>query len=79
MKTLLSALADDSLTGIARWFAQNHTKGCPGCAHTLASLKTLRERVRTLGVPETETLRLPQGRWAEIEVAWQETDQAQGT
>lgn len=75
MKTLLSALADDSLTGIARWFARNHTRGCPRCAQTLASIKTLRERVRTLGVPERETLRLPEDRWATIEAAWQETDQ----
>lgn len=75
MKTLLSALADGSLTGIAHWFALNHAKGCPGCAHTLANLQVLRERIRTLGVPVPTSIRLPEDRWAKIEAAWQQTDQ----
>lgn len=51
MKTLLSALADGTLTGIARWYATNHARNCPGCGAALASLQTLRDRLRTLGVP----------------------------
>ena len=79
MKTLLSALADGSLTGLARWFTENHAKGCPGCGHTLANLQTLRERVRTLGVPEGAELRLPEDRWAQIEAAWEVQDGEAGT
>jgi len=79
MKTLLSALADGSLTGVARWFTENHAKGCPGCGYTLGTLRTLRERVRALGVPEQATLQLPEDRWAKVEAAWEEQDRTTGT
>lgn len=54
MKGLLSALADGTLTGIPRWYAEHHVKGCPHCTKTLASLHVLRDRVRALGVPVLE-------------------------
>jgi hypothetical protein len=74
MKTLLSALADDSLTGLARWYAENHARSCPGCSSALGNLKVLRERVRALGVPSPESLRLPAERWDAIEAAWDELE-----
>ena len=52
MKGLLSSLSEDSLTGVARWYAENHTKGCPHCSATLISLRIVRSRLRTLGMPE---------------------------
>jgi hypothetical protein len=70
MTTLLSTLADGTLTGLARWYAENHSRRCPGCQNALGSLKTVRERVRALGVPQAETLQLPHERWAKIEAAW---------
>jgi len=51
MKGLLSSLSDGTLGGIARWYAENHVKGCPHCSATLSSLRTLRDRLRALGVP----------------------------
>lgn len=56
MKTLLSALADGTLSGIARWYAENHAVRCPRCGEALASLRVLRDRLRTLGVPGGDTL-----------------------
>lgn len=70
MKTLLSALADGSLTGLARWYAEHHAQRCPGCGSSLVNLKTVRERIRTLGVPDGDTLQLSEDRWAAIEAAW---------
>lgn len=56
MKTLLSMLADGTLTGIARWYAENHAGRCPRCGEALASLRVLRDRLLALGIPETRTL-----------------------
>lgn len=75
MKTLLSALADNSLTGIARWYAQNHAQHCPGCAQALSDLTTLRSRIRALGVPSGEALSLSEERWVQLEAAWEEIEQ----
>lgn len=75
MKVLLSALADGSLDGIARWYAEKHASQCPRCGESLASLKVLRERIRTLGVPESEPLHLPDERWQQLEAAWERVDQ----
>ncbi len=52
MRGLLSSLSEDSLTGISRWYAENHTKGCPHCSATLVSLRIVRSRLRTLGIPD---------------------------
>jgi hypothetical protein len=74
MTTLLSALADDSLQGIARWYAQNHAQRCPGCGNALSDLRTLRERIRILGVPSGETLQLSPEHWERLEAAWEEVE-----
>lgn len=76
MKNLLSALADGSLTGLARWYAENHTSRCPGCSNALSGLSMVRERIRALGVPSGEVLQLSSEHWASIETAWEEADQA---
>lgn len=74
MKTLLSALIDGSLTGVARWYTQNHAKRCPGCSSALGDLETVRDRIRTLGVPSGESLRLSGEHWSRLEAAWEEVD-----
>jgi hypothetical protein len=76
MKTLLSAMADGSLSGLARWYAENHARRCPGCGRALGDLQTLRERIRTLGLPSEGALQLSEERWGRIEAAWEEVDQA---
>jgi anti-sigma factor RsiW len=48
MKTLLSALSDGTLAGLARWYTEQHVKGCPGCAAGLKALRGLRDRLRAL-------------------------------
>ena len=77
MKNLLSTLVDSSLTGVARWYSENHARRCPGCSSALSSLSMVRERVRALGVPSSEALQLSQERWDSIEAAWVEVDQAE--
>jgi hypothetical protein len=75
MKTLLSALADGSLSGLARWYAENHAQRCPGCGSALTDLKTIRERLRTLGVPPVEgSLGLSEEHWSKLEAAWDKLD-----
>jgi hypothetical protein len=76
MKTLLSALADGSLVGLARWYAENHAQRCPGCGSALMDLKTIRERIRTLGVPDRDSLSLSEERWGRLQAAWEELDQS---
>lgn len=74
MTTLLSSLVDGSLNGLARWYTENHARRCPGCGSALSDLKTLRERIRTLGMPAGETLTLSGEQWARLEATWDEMD-----
>ena len=74
MKTLLSALADGSLTGLAHWYAAHHAQRCPGCSQALSDLQTVRERIRALGVPQSEALQLSEERWKGLEAAWDQVD-----
>ena len=48
MKGLLSRLSDGTLGGLARWYTEQHVKGCPGCAAGLSALRGLRDRLRAL-------------------------------
>jgi hypothetical protein len=52
MKVLLSALADGTLAGVVRWYAEKHTRDCPGCAQTLDALHDLRGRLHALNAPD---------------------------
>ncbi len=47
METWIDALADDSLTGFARWYTQIHVAGCRRCRAALQALRTLRERLKS--------------------------------
>ncbi|GAB4458827.1 MAG: hypothetical protein OHK0029_20560 [Armatimonadaceae bacterium] len=77
MKTLISGLADDSLTGMMRWFTEMHAKGCGPCGSAVAQLKGLRMRLRGLNAPceGSKKLALSEERRAAIEAAWQRMDE----
>jgi len=75
MKTLLSAVCDNALTGLSRRFADWHIAHCPRCAAALAALRSLHRQLRALVSPETERVeRLAPDRWTHLEAAWAEAD-----
>lgn len=87
MTTLISALSDGSLRGLARWYAEQHARGCPRCAAALDALRQQRQRLRALGMPaptEADTattapsphaLALSPERRAALEAAWAGLDE----
>lgn len=48
MRTLVSGLADGSLRGLSRWFAEQHVAACRPCSHAHRALTALRGRLRGL-------------------------------
>ena len=73
MRNWVSALADGTLRGFARWFTRLHVRGCPRCFEAFGALQRLRERLCALGgKPSTE--RMPDERWEAISEAWEETE-----
>lgn len=48
MARWVHALAEDRLTGIARWYLNLHLAGCPKCREALESLRALHQRLRKL-------------------------------
>lgn len=48
MENNISALSDNSLHGLARWFTQLHASYCPRCGPALRSLRRLRKRLGLL-------------------------------
>jgi hypothetical protein len=78
MKILLSALADNTLTGLARWYAEKHVLRCNRCTHALADLRVLLTRLQQLGHTESpaeaENIVLTAARRAAMESAWQALD-----
>ena len=48
MEQWVHALADDSLTGFARWYTRLHVGGCRRCYAALEALQSLRERLKAL-------------------------------
>jgi hypothetical protein len=79
MRTLLSALADGSLSGLVRWYAESHTKLCVHCSETLEALQALREQLRELPQAALEVNRgmaLSEDRWKMLDAAWSELDAA---
>ncbi len=80
LRTLISALSDGSLTGLARWYAAQHAKGCSRCANALVALRAQRDRLRALGLPSPEAaapappVLSPERREA-LEAAWRRLDE----
>ena len=75
MHTLVSAWVDGKLSGIARWYTEQHVKGCPQCRSSLPFLRGLHLRLSDLAKkPSAETL--PDKRWESLEAAWAEAEAA---
>lgn len=71
MRLLVSALADNQLSGLPRLFTNQHVKGCLRCRHGLAVLHAMRRRLEHL---ETPVSPLSAPRWATVEAAWEQAD-----
>jgi predicted anti-sigma-YlaC factor YlaD len=71
MRSLVSALADDALSGLARWYTRQHVAGCPQCRNALTYYVTLKTRLGTIAAP---LVPLPPDRWTAAEAAWEEAD-----
>ena len=89
MRTLLSRLADGSLTsGPLHWYATHHAHGCQKCHAALISLQAISDRLRTLGLSDvapppasepaalSDALVLSGDRWEAVQAAWQAADAA---
>jgi anti-sigma factor RsiW len=72
MRHWVSALADGALTGFARWYTERHVGNCPQCRKGLATILSVRDRLRAL-IPG-QTTSLSQERWNAIEAAWEQAD-----
>ena len=48
MARWVDALADGSLHGIVRWYAQLHVKSCRQCRSTLHSIRRVKEQLQAL-------------------------------
>lgn len=73
MRLLVSALADNQLSGLPRLFTTQHVKGCVRCQHGLAVLQAMRHRLERL---ETPVPPLSAPRWSLVEAAWEQADHA---
>ena len=77
MEQWVNALADESLTGFARWYTQLHVRGCRRCYAALEAIRQLKARLKALHsstgwVPAT----LGQDRRAALEAAMDAVDAA---
>lgn len=71
MRGLVSALADNALSGLARWYTVHHVAGCPQCRSALTYFQMLKHRLRFAAAP---TRPLTPEHWQAAEAAWQEAD-----
>ena len=74
MRSLVSALADEALSGLARWYTKQHVAGCPQCSNALAYYRALKTRLHFVAAPNTP---LTQDRWTAAEAAWEAEDKEQ--
>ena len=73
MRSLVSALADGALSGLARWYAVHHVAGCPRCGRGLAYFQALKSRLHFAFPPAPP---LTPAHWVAVEAAWKEADRA---
>lgn len=76
MERLVHALADESLSGFARWYTQLHMRGCQRCYAALKAIQKLRARLNALRAGECGAIpaTLPPNRRAAVEAALDELD-----
>jgi hypothetical protein len=75
MRRWVSAFADGTLRGFARWYTRLHLEGCPQCRAVLESLLALRERLSALRSHAGEEPDFSSSRRAAMEAAMEEIDQ----
>jgi len=71
MRSLVSALADGALSGLARWYTVHHVAGCPRCSNALAYFQALKSRLHFAPAPSPP---LTPAHWVAVEAAWVEAD-----
>ena len=71
MRSLVSALADGALSGLARWYTVHHVAGCPKCGHGFAYFQALKSRLHFASAPAPP---LTPAHWVAVEAAWEEAD-----
>ena len=71
MRSLVSALADGALSGLARWYTVHHVAGCPQCSRGLAYFQALKSRLHYAPAPAPP---LTPAHWVAVEAAWEEAD-----
>lgn len=79
MTGLVSALSDDTLTGIALWFTLRHIAGCRGCRNGLEYFHALRARLADIDSKELvelegTTIEISPEQWLAAEAAWENLD-----
>jgi len=79
MTRLVSALADNTLAGIMRWFTIQHIAGCPRCRNGLEYFHALRARLAILERENDRKRELTPEQWAAAEAAWEMADWKQKT
>ena len=69
MRGLVSQLADDALSGLKKWYTEQHVKGCPQCQTGLDSICEVKGRLQTLDADAPAAL--PPAAWNAVEQEWQ--------
>ena len=73
MQTLVSAWVDGRLSGLARWYTEQHVKDCPQCQASVPFLKTLHFRLSDLG-KKPDPAKLSDAQWQAVEAAWEQAE-----
>jgi hypothetical protein len=79
MRTLISEWMDAKLTGIKRWYTEQHIRGCAQCQASLPFLRSLQVRLRSLTSDKPpkdveDDTRLGPEHWSAVHAAWDVLD-----
>ena len=71
MKTVISALVDNKVTGLLKQYATWHISHCPRCQAALDALRAMHGRLLTLAAkPDGGSTALSDERKSRLEAAW---------
>jgi len=75
MKTIISALVDNKVTGLIKQYATWHIGHCPHCQAALAALRELHSRLLNIGAkPDGGSTELTSDRMSKLEAAWDKVE-----
>lgn len=79
MEILVSCYVDGNLTGVKRWYAESHIKGCKQCQASIPFLIALKARTLTTDADDTregmpKQPELTNQAWARIRRGWDEAE-----